>query len=109
MNGLYTAGQAAGTFWVIAACSCANPDTANVKITQPTATLLSLQLTPPGAILRTGRTRQFYVSGVWSDSGRGAPPVSWTATGGAISNDGKYTAGSIPGTFQVIATEQAGT
>src|SRR5439155_5738507 len=72
-------------------------------------TLLSLQLTPPGATLRTGRTRQFYVSGVWSDSGRGAPPVSWAATGGAISNDGKYTAGSTPGTFQVLATEQGGT
>src|SRR5439155_867621 len=51
----------------------------------------------------------FNVSGVWTNSGTGAPSVTWTATGGSISSGGKYTAGSTTGTFRVIAAALSGT
>ncbi len=73
------------------------------------ATLNSLTITPPTATLFTGATQQFTAAGTWSDGGSAVPPVTWTATGGTVSNSGLYTAGGTPGSFRVIGTHTGGT
>jgi len=56
------------------------------------------------AQLSTGGRQQFAVSARWSDGSTALPPVTYSATGGTISSSGLYTAGSLAGTFMVVAT-----
>lgn len=108
-GGVFTAGGTAGTFAVIATAAGGEADTSFATITAPAATLTGMSLTPSAVNLELGETRQFYVSGTWSDGGTGAPPVTWSQTGGSITSGGLYTAGSTAGTFKVIARHTGGT
>ncbi len=108
--GLYTAGSAPGTFGVIATQQGGTrADTSAVTVSVPTSTLTQLVLTPASITLAPGGTSQFTVSGTWSDGSSTTPAVSYSATGGTITAGGLYTAGTAPGTFRVIATQQGGT
>src|SRR5690606_33752625 len=63
----------------------------------------------PGTVsLPAGKTQSFSVAGKWSDGSSTAPAVTYTATGGTITEAGVYTAGKTAGTFRVIATQQGG-
>jgi hypothetical protein len=109
-NGLYTAGSNTGTFRVIARQSSGTlADTSVVSISTAQATLQSITLSPPSASVVAGSTQQFTVSGLMSDGSTIVPVVSYTATGGNISNNGLYTAGANTGNFRVIATQTGGT
>lgn len=77
---------------------------ADVTVSAPAATLVSLILNPSSATVPAGGERQFTVTGTWSDGSTQTPQVTWTATGGAISAAGDYVAGTTQGTFRVIAT-----
>jgi hypothetical protein len=69
-------------------------------------TLLSAQsplIAPASAVQAPHTNRQF--TALSRDSV--ATSVSFSATGGTISSDGVYTAGSVPGTFRVIARSGA--
>lgn len=105
-NGLYTAGSSNGTFRVIARRSGGTlADTSVVSISSATATLTSVTLTPATSSVVAGTTKQFSVSGLMSDGSTIVPVVTWSATGGSISTQGLYTAGSTPGSsFRVVAT-----
>jgi hypothetical protein len=109
-GGLYTAGSTAGTFRVIAVQQ-GGPlaDTSTVTLTATPPVLQAVILTPASASLATGATRQFSVSGQWSNGATTAPSVTYSATGGTISSGGLYTAGNTAGTFRVIAVHQGGT
>ncbi len=108
-DGLYTAGATPGTFAVIATQQGGSlADTSTVTITLSPPTLTQLVLTPASVTLAPGGTRQFVVSGTWSDGSSTVPAVTYFATGGTITAGGLYTAGTTPGTFQVIATQQGG-
>ncbi|HEX9894284.1 MAG TPA: hypothetical protein VGA78_10195 [Gemmatimonadales bacterium] len=107
--GLYTAGSNPGTFQVVAVHSSGNADTSLVTIAPPPPSLLSLSLTPTSANLAPGSPAQFSVSGAWSDGGSGTPSVTYSSTGGSISAGGLYTAGSVAGTYRVIAQHTGGT
>src|ERR1041385_4533745 len=99
-GGLYTAGQAAGTFAVIATCGCGKADTSAVVIgTQATRTLTSLTLSPKVVSLPTGGTQQFTATALWSDGSTTLPPLTWNASGGTITSGGLYTAGSVAGNY----------
>lgn len=74
----------------------------------PDVTLESIELTPPSTTLQVGATQAFTATGHFSDGSSAAASVTWTATGGTISSAGLFTAGSVTGNFQVIATEQGG-
>jgi hypothetical protein len=107
-GGLYTAGTTTGTFRVIATQQGGTlADTSTVTITAPVLT--QVILTPATVSLAAGLTQQFSVSGKMSDGSTTTPAVTFTATGGSITAGGLYTAGSITGTFRVIATQQGGT
>ncbi|MFN8885415.1 Ig-like domain-containing protein [Gemmatimonas sp.] len=75
-----------------------------VSVASATPTVTSLTLSPGTAQLSTGGRQQFAVSARWSDGSTALPPVTYSATGGTISSSGLYTAGSLAGTFMVVAT-----
>ncbi|HEY9519346.1 MAG TPA: hypothetical protein VIQ98_08790 [Gemmatimonadales bacterium] len=110
-NGFYTAGRLAGTFLIVATCSCGAADTASVSVTAPTAapvTLTQLSLTPSTTQVAPGGSKQFSVTGVWSDGGTATPAATYIAEGGTISSAGLFVAASTPGLYKVIATQAGG-
>ena len=105
-SGLYTAGQTAGTYRVIATAG-GKADTSTVRVSAappPAPTLTRVVVAPERASLRSGGTMQFTASGVYSDGSTAALQPAWTATGGTITSSGLYTAGKSSGTYHVIAT-----
>jgi len=101
--GLYTAGASTGAFRVIAAHSSGKADTSAVTVTAPTTTAISV--TPTSAIVNTGATQQFSASATLSNGLQSSAGVTWAATGGTISSTGLYTAGSTPGSYLVIGSQ----
>ncbi len=71
-------------------------------------TLTSIDLSPASATLQVGTTQAFAATGHYSDGTTASVAVDWTATGGTVSSAGLYTAGSVAGSYQVVATEQGG-
>jgi hypothetical protein len=105
-TGLYTSGTAAGTYRVIAVGTSGHADTSSITITAappPPPTVTALVLAPASATLATGGSQQFTATEQMSDgSSRAATGVTWSATGGAVSASGLYTAGSAAGSYRVI-------
>ena len=107
-GGLYSAGSTPGAYQVIARHAGGTlADTSAVTITA--ATLTQLILNPSSTSLAIRATQQFTVSGSWSDGSSTPPAVTYTATGGTITTGGLYTAGSVAGTYRVIAVQTGGT
>ncbi len=107
-GGLYTAGNTAGTFRVIATEPTSGlADTSAITITAPT--LQQVILTPASVTILAGTLQQFSVSGLMSNGTTSSVSVSYSATGGTITAGGLYTAGSTAGSFRVIATQAGGT
>lgn len=69
----------------------------------PAPTLSRVSLLPATATLAPGTTRQFTATATWSD-GTTTPVTTFIARGGVITPTGLYTAGSVAGTYRVIAT-----
>ena len=61
-----------------------------------------LVVSPQEVVLDPGATQQFNAQLVGVDE-----PVTWSATGGNVDENGLYTAGAAPGTFTVTATSIA--
>ncbi|HTR22004.1 MAG TPA: hypothetical protein VMH88_14220, partial [Gemmatimonadales bacterium] len=107
-SGLYTAGSTPGAYQVVATQDGGTlADTAAITIAT-SATLVRVILSPDSVSLDTGATKQFSVVGKYSDSSTASIAVGYSATGGAISGSGLYTAGHTAGTFRVIATQSGG-
>lgn len=105
-QGLYTAGNTAGAFRVVAASTDGRlSDTAAVTVTVPAPAPILRQviLTPSAATVQAGGTQQFSASGRLSDGSTTSVAVTYSATGGTISSAGLYTAGNSSGTYRVIA------
>ena len=71
------------------------------------ASVVALRVTPATASLASGASQAFAATLVASDGSTGAMTPTWTATGGTISANGRYTAGSSTGTFRVIGRDAA--
>ena len=103
-SGLFTAGTTAGTNFTVTATSAADTTksaTAHVTIQAP----VGITVSPTSATLSPGNTQQFTAT----VTGTSNTAVTWTATGGAISTSGLYTAGQTTGSFSVTATSAADT
>ena len=103
-NGTFTADQKSGGFWVRAY----HPDSklearATVQIKTPGVSRLEIAPQQPG--LAPGQKQQFTVKGLDSQGNPVAVAVRWFATGGTITDSGKYTAGNEPGYFDVTAVD----
>jgi hypothetical protein len=110
--GGYTAGTAAGKFWVIASNTTGTlADTAAVTIAFSgsrqgrSLQLASVVLTPAQKTLATGTNLQYQVYGRTKGGDSVAVAVAFSATGGTITSGGLFTAGSKAGTFKVIARD----
>lgn len=86
------------------------PKTVSGSVVASSPTLQSLSVSPPSASLIAGQQQQFTATGTNTDgSGVTNPSVSWTCTGGTITNGGLFTAGSAAGSFAVKATSTQNT
>ena len=102
-DGTYTAPLTAGTYQVIGSAS-GKADTSVVQVGS-TQKIVGLTLTPTSATLAPGAKVTFTPDG-WLP-GADTPitaSVTWTATGGTITSAGVYTAGTVPGTYRVLAS-----
>jgi hypothetical protein len=129
-GGSYTAGDTAGTFQVIATNTAGTlADTATISITVPPAPVPppspepplppppsppppapvvdKVTLVPATATLAASTKRQFQAFGRTTAGDSVAVPVVFTATGGTVTSNGQFTAGTSAGTFRVIATSGA--
>jgi len=104
-QGLYVAARFPGIYQVIARqVGGTLVDTATVSIVAPGTVLTKVNLSPKLPSVPSGQSLQFSVTGQMSDGSTIIPQVTYTATGGAISADGLYTAGPTLGRFLVVAT-----
>jgi hypothetical protein len=94
-------------FVAVVTDSKARPDTARqeLTITILPGQLTQVEITPDSVTLEPGQNQQFTASG--SDVYGNPVPFQplWDGTGGAIDQDGLYTAGSEDGVFVVTATD----
>ena len=91
--------------------ACSGDSTSAPIVQTPTTqnpTLTRITLTPPTTSLVAGGNVQFNVTGTLSNGTTQPVSVSYSATGGTISNTGLYVAGSTAGTYRVIATAAGG-
>jgi hypothetical protein len=111
VGGLYSAGQVAGSFLVIATCSCGAADTSAVTISAPQ--LASLTITPQTATLQAGAQQQFGATAQWSTGSTTLPPVNYSVIGGSANGTinattGLYTAPGAAGTYRVVVAHSGG-
>jgi len=98
--GLYTAGTTAGTFTAKATSVQDSTKSATATITIPAAQPVSVGISPSSATVQPGATQQFTATVSHATN----QAVTWTATGGTVSSNGLYTAGTTTGSFTVTAT-----
>jgi hypothetical protein len=110
-NGLYTAGSLAGTFMVVASCSCGLADTSVVALQAPPAPqLMSLRISPKTVSVAGGATVQFSTTAMWSTGETTLPPISYSAINGGSVNSatGLFVAPSTSGTYRVVVSNTGG-
>jgi hypothetical protein len=108
-NGTFSSSET-GTFKVIGrGPSLKHADTSTVLVVARAVNVARLVVAPETVTVQPGGTRTFSAKG-YRPSGRSAViGVTWSATGGEIDGGGRYTAGETGGTYEVIATNTAGT
>ena len=106
--GLYTAGQAAGTYRVIATDQGSGlADTAAITVIPQAIIVTGVSLSPVTVTLASGKTQQFASTATMSDGSTSNVAAKWTAAGGTISSTGLFTAGTTAGSYRVIAVDTA--
>jgi hypothetical protein len=118
-GGLYTADTVAGSYQVTATAQVtgAAPLTATATTTTVSGSsvvknrgpLAQIILNPTTASVLVGGTVQFKSYGRRKNGDSVAVSVVYTATGGAVSTTGLYTAGQSAGSYRVMATQSGGT
>jgi len=106
-SGRYTAWAQPGRYHVTATASNGLADTAVVTITLTAPLVAQLVLSPASVTLSPGGSQQFFVEAKSSDGATVGTVPRYTASGGTITPLGVYTAGSTPGSFEVIASDSA--
>jgi hypothetical protein len=84
----------------------ATPDTVTTAAQKPpvAAQLVTLRISSAAMAVTPGASQLLTISGSMSDgSVATAPTVSWSASGGAVTGAGLFTAGATPGTASVTA------
>ena len=76
---------------------------ATVTVTAPAPPPVTVSVSPAAVNLNSGQSQSFTAA----VSGTSNNAVTWTATGGAITPAGAYTASTVAGTFQVTAASVA--
>lgn len=104
--GRFKAGKLPGDFSVIATMANGVSDTAAVTVVGvESATASTIVLSPASINMTTGGSQQFTAVGQAADASPVAIVPTFSATGGTVASDGRYTAPLTAGTFQVIAQD----
>src|SRR5437879_13735796 len=75
--------------------------------TPPNSAVVQVVIVPDSVTLNPYETRQFVAYGRTQAGDSVAAAVGWSASGGAITADGSYSAETIPGNYLVTATGHA--
>jgi hypothetical protein len=108
-SGYFIAPEIEGTYLVKAQAASGVAGETNVVVRPNKRNLERVEVGPGTVSLTPGQTQQFTSVGVWEDGYTKAVPVAWSSTGGTISGDGLFTAGSTPGNYRVIGRYKQGT
>jgi uncharacterized protein YjdB len=104
-GGMYTADTSAADVLVTATLTGATlSGTSNVKKRR----VIQVVISPKNTTIPTGGARQFTAYGIRNTGDSVNVNVSFTATGGAISGNGMYTAGQTAGIYRVVAKQNGG-
>jgi uncharacterized protein YjdB len=105
-SGLYTADSSESDAVITATLTASASGIAPLQGTSAVQKrrVIAITLTPKNATLRTGASLQFGATGIRNTGDTLVVSVSYAATGGTITTAGRYTAGSVPGTYRVIGT-----
>lgn len=112
--GNFSAGNP-GTYRVVArrlgggSASLQRLDTAVVVVVARQPGLKGIRVTPLAPELQAGEQQTFTAMGLFANGTTAPIGVNWHATGGTIDPGGVYQAGSVAGTYRVIATNTRGT
>jgi hypothetical protein len=102
-GGMYKAGGSPGTYQVTAT-HVSTGLSATVPVEVTAAIVQSIRISPQSVSLIAGNRQQFSVTANMSDGSTSTPAgVTYSATGGTITNTGLYTAPSSGGTYTVTA------
>jgi len=103
-TGLYTAGDAAGSYTVTAESEGLSA-TASVTVAaaEEESVPTSIAVSPSSADVEAGASFQFAAKVRDQNGDLMDAIVTWTATGGSITTTGLYSAGNTPGTYSVTA------
>ncbi|MGH7656882.1 MAG: hypothetical protein ACREL6_01520, partial [Gemmatimonadales bacterium] len=101
-GGNYSAGPTEGSYHVIAS-SGPVVDTVALTINSAAPTVQKLVLTPDTVVVRPGATTQLQAYGFLTDGSVSPITAAYVATTGTITSSGRLTAGSLPGSYRVIA------
>jgi PKD repeat protein len=74
----------------------------------PAPTVSEVRLTPSSVVLVPGGIQQFTSTGLMSDGTIATVPVTYLAEGGSVTPEGRYTAGTAPGTYRLMAIGPGG-
>jgi hypothetical protein len=110
-DGRFTAASV-GTYTVIATNHVRGTelrDSSLVQVVRRQAKLASVEITPASAALTPGVSQAFSAIGRLQNGKQVEIGVVWSANGGSIDPAGNYVAGDTAGTYQVVATNTAGT
>ena len=104
--GVYEAPRAAGKYRVIATSKRGIADTAMVEVADADtgASIQKIQLTPASVSLPPKGTQAFTASARLSDNSSGPVAVTYRATGGTVTPEGLYSAGSTKGVWCLFAS-----
>jgi len=105
-KGLYSAGSVPGNYRVIGKRkNQTKADTADVVVQPaPVLAVSGFTISPQSDIIGIGQTRQFSATLTWNDGAVHPANISWVSAGGTITQNGLYTAGTLAGTYLIIAT-----
>jgi hypothetical protein len=85
------------------------PDTSVVVVVPRQPDVIGVRVTPRAPRLQAGQRRAFTAVGRLPNRTNTAIRVNWSASGGSIDRAGVFRAGSVPGTYRVIASNLRGT
>lgn len=104
---------------VLAACAQGGePTSPGAPLTPPpappapgpdTTSIAAIVVAPANVTLAAGTSQTFAATGRNGAGTAVAAPVRWTATGGVVDTLGRFTAGTAPGSYRVVATIVGGT
>ncbi|HEX2251164.1 MAG TPA: hypothetical protein VHH32_12520 [Gemmatimonadales bacterium] len=103
---------AIGTYTVVGASRVRGQlqvDTSTVQVVRRQTQLVAIEVTPNSVSLAPGVSQTFTALGRLMGGDAVPVGVNWSATGGSIDGGGTYVAGDTAGTYQVRATNTAGT